>query len=206
MSSAGNKPESEDPQQLYNRDREQMERSLDALRRAIKTDASSQKRDVGKMMREGVLLTKELNTLRKDWRGMQLQKNAIDQLGGNASKTNINDLLDILGITIKKPTQKPSSAKVKSSDPNAVPPTPPSEHAIAKKRDRTSAIRTTSAHGRVDNTSSTGISKSDHWEVWRELQMQQVQMTQLEQQLTNLCNSVNIDPVQALVNIDASQC
>jgi hypothetical protein len=31
--------EVEDPQQVYNRDREQMERSLDSLRRSMKTEA-----------------------------------------------------------------------------------------------------------------------------------------------------------------------
>jgi hypothetical protein len=43
-----------------------LERSLDGLRRALKTDAVSNKRDVSKMMRERALLTKELNVLRRD--------------------------------------------------------------------------------------------------------------------------------------------
>ena len=52
--------------------------ALDSLRRALKTEAMAHKRELGKMMREGVLLTKERNTLRKNARSMQLQKKAID--------------------------------------------------------------------------------------------------------------------------------
>lgn len=64
MSSSSNdsngtkKIDMEDPQKVYNRDREQMERSLDSLRRSLKTEALAHKRDLGKMMRESVLLTK----------------------------------------------------------------------------------------------------------------------------------------------------
>ena len=38
-----------DPQEAYNRDREQMERSLDALRRAVKTNARARRRDFTKV-------------------------------------------------------------------------------------------------------------------------------------------------------------
>lgn len=40
----------EDPQQVYNRDREQMERSLDSLQRAMKTEAIAHRRDLGKTL------------------------------------------------------------------------------------------------------------------------------------------------------------
>ena len=99
-------PEAEDPQVIYNRDREQMERSLDALRRALKTDSVASKREVGKMMRESVLLTNELNILRKDARGLQMQRKAIDQAGGVGAKTNIPALMDQLGLVYKKPKPK----------------------------------------------------------------------------------------------------
>ncbi len=38
-----------------------MERSLDSLRRAIKTEALAHRRDLAKMMRESVMLTKVRN-------------------------------------------------------------------------------------------------------------------------------------------------
>lgn len=50
--SADNKTKITDPQETYNRDREQMERSLDALRRAVKTDARARKRDFAKVSRQ----------------------------------------------------------------------------------------------------------------------------------------------------------
>jgi hypothetical protein len=37
----------DDPQQMYNRDREQLERSLDSLRRTIKSEFLAYKRDAG---------------------------------------------------------------------------------------------------------------------------------------------------------------
>merc|ERR1711991_845691 len=68
----------EDPQQIYNRDREQLERSLDALRRATKGDAIAHKRDVNKMVRENVVLTGQLNEMRKEYFGLSLKEKAID--------------------------------------------------------------------------------------------------------------------------------
>lgn len=61
------------------RDREMLERSLDGLRRAVKTDALSNKRDISRMMRERGLLTKELNVLRRDAGELRLQNKAIEQ-------------------------------------------------------------------------------------------------------------------------------
>ena len=90
----------EDPQQVFNRDREQLERSLDSLRRCTKTDAMATKRDLGKMIREGVLLTKELNTLRKNARNLQLQKKAITQVGTINAQTDVSELMELLGLKV----------------------------------------------------------------------------------------------------------
>lgn len=90
----------EDPQQVFNRDREQLERSLDSLRRCTKTDAMATKRDLGKMIREGVLLTKELNTLRKNARNLQLQKKAITQVGTINAQTDVSELMEFLGLKV----------------------------------------------------------------------------------------------------------
>ena len=61
---------------VFNRDREQLERSLDSLRRCTKTDAMATKRDLGKMIREGVLLTKvDSNMVAVRWHaGMPLKR------------------------------------------------------------------------------------------------------------------------------------
>lgn len=142
---AAKKRDLEDPQQLYNRDREQMERSLDSLRRAMKTEAVVHRRDLSKMMRENVLLTKELNALRKTGRYIHLQKKAIDQLGdlhngggstmmdgGGGSMpeglkigiaggggSTAEELMELLGIEVKTPVglrgKRPSQQPPSSS-------------------------------------------------------------------------------------------
>lgn len=101
-SASSGKRDLDDPQQVYNRDREQMERSLDSLRRAMKTEAMAHRRDMGKMLRESVLLTKELNTLRKNFRSLYLQKKAIEQSGELGVHSNLADLIEILGLQQKK--------------------------------------------------------------------------------------------------------
>lgn len=187
---AGGKRDLEDPQQVYNRDREQMERSLDSLRRAMKTEAIAHRRDMGKMLRESVLLTKELNTLRKNFRSLYLQKKAIEQAGDVGVQHNLADLMDILGMQQKKTSttnnntttnsnkkggKKGSASEFGAGDPDMVP-MPPSDH---KKRGagtsssfhhnsqaatRTAALRTTSADGIVsrggDGATSSGNNRS----------------------------------------------
>jgi len=185
-------PEAEDPQVIYNRDREQMERSLDALRRALKTDSVASKREIGKMMRESVLLTNELNILRKDARGLQIQRKAIDQAGGVGPKTNIPALMEQLGLVYKKP--KPKEPKKQKED--GVLPPPPSS-----RQGRTVALHVTDAQGR-QTTAPQSRSKVDNWEAWREIQMQHDQMQHLEEQLQIVCMNMNIDASQILANVD----
>ena len=107
-------PDASDPQEIYNRDREQLERSLESLRRALKTDAMAHKRDTGKMMREGVILTGELNTLRRDARYLMLQRAAIDKAGGIGAKTDIPSLMKALNIEVKK-TEREKKAEQESA-------------------------------------------------------------------------------------------
>lgn len=204
----------EDPQEMYSRDREQMERNLDALRRGLKTDSLAHRRDLSKMMRENVMLTKELNALRKDGRAMELQKKAVENtpLG---PKTDLTMIMDLLHIKAKNPTStaggKSSSAKSSSAAPNsagdlgtqtAILPTAPESRSGPKSR--SVALRTTSASGKIDPASQGSRSRNDQWEAWREIQMQNDNMSQLETHIRALCNHLSIDPQTMLDEIDAS--
>jgi hypothetical protein len=168
-SSSDNKPAKklEDPQQLYNRDREQLERSLDALRRAAKGDAMAHKRDVTKLMRENVVLTSQLNDMRKDFVGMSLKQKAIDESGilrGNSK--NFGDLFNILGV--KDPAEKmrkensiPKSdvsgifatEGVEEMKENNAPPAPLRSRTAGPRSPRTVALRRSDAQGRAITTS-----------------------------------------------------
>lgn len=89
----------DDPRVLYNRDREQMERNLESVRRALKTDATAHRRDFEKMMRENVVLTRELNELRQEHHEMLLQKAAVDSATAKGlAKADIGALMGVLGI------------------------------------------------------------------------------------------------------------
>lgn len=205
---ASKSKEVEDPQQVYNRDREQMERSLDSLRRSLKTEALAHKRDLGKMMRESVLLTKELNTLRKNARSMQLQMKAINAAGEIGPNTDLVELMNVLGLHIKKVEKIPGRSASKGAaggELGGIPPSPPVDYSRSRHHtpsNRTTALRTTAADGKV---SRSGIaSRHDQWEAWREIQMQYEHMKQLEEHLTSLCHSCNIDPDQLIVGIDSN--
>lgn len=212
----------EDPQVAYNRDREQMERNLDSLRRSMKTESIAHKRDAGKMMRESVLLTKELNSLRKSARAMQLQKKAIEETGELTPSTDLTELMGLLGVHMKN--QKNTAAPGMVSQSGAagdLPPVPP----VAQVRSRggapmgrTAALKTTYGDGKMVVRSAGGgtrgsagedglhgvISKQDQWEAWREIQMQYDQMKALEDQLMAVCYSLNVDPIPVIVGIDTT--
>jgi hypothetical protein len=211
----------EDPQIAYNRDREQMERSLDSLRRSLKTESVAHKRDAGKMMRESVMLTKELNSLRKSARAMQLQKKAIEEAGELGPHTDLADLMALLGVHIKKQASSSLGPAAPAANGESLPPVPPDGSARVRSRGgtigRTAALKTTNADGKVVRTSSghgshggpgagqTGmVSKQDQWEAWREIQMQYDQMKGLEDQLMAVCYSLNIDPIPVIVGIDST--
>lgn len=219
---SSSKNDLENPEEMYNRDREQLERSLDSLRRATKTEAISNKRDQVKMMREGVLLTNELNLLRKNARYMYLQKKAIHQLGSITLHTDLTEIMQMLSIQSKA---KPSTPKAAPSDAfndlgtprsakqsDVLPPNPPGNNTKREKvTARSAALKTTLADGRLadkpggspNKGKSTAVSKSDQWEAWREIQMQYDQMKLYESQLSLLCESLNIDVNQIINDIDA---
>jgi len=238
-SSSSGRKDLDDPQQVYNRDREQLERSLDSLRRAMRTETMAHKRDLGKMMRESVMLTKELNTLRKNSRALTIQKKAIENAGDLSNMQVLQELMELLGLSMArkhsmdKTKGAPGGAGGGPSDDPLMPQPPISSNPTnailnAKKRNqlpqRSAALRTTSADGIVNRTTVTGSPDSkdisqlrttsgkkgsrqsalqqDQWEAWREIQLQYDQMVILENQITNLCDGLGMDPIPVIVSID----
>lgn len=224
-----NKADADDPQQVYNRDREQMERNLDSLRRTVRAEAQAHKRDLGKMMRESVLLTNELNLLRKNARSLQLQKKAVEQAGNIGPNSDLTELMELLHLQVKKPSKSSSGkggvTQQMSGDDilmmgggNSPVPGAPAEMGSltavmpprAKSRtgpppSRSAALRTASADGKsTGGARSAAVSRQDQWEAWREIQMQYDHMKQLEDQLTELCHAVNIDPNMLIQGIDSN--
>ena len=102
----------DDPRVLYNRDREQMERNLESVRRALKTDATAHRRDFEKMMRESVVLTRELNELRQEHHDMLLQKAAVDSATSKGlARADIDALMEVLGIGATAPRKELKDTK-----------------------------------------------------------------------------------------------
>merc|ERR550514_1433318 len=66
----------DDLQQEYSRQREYLERSVVGLKRKMVKDAKMQKSDHMRLMRENVVLTKEINSLRRDKKRQQMLKKA----------------------------------------------------------------------------------------------------------------------------------
>jgi len=216
VSAGARSAEVEDPQTVYNRDREQMERSLDTLRRYAKTEGVARKRDSGKMMRESVLLTNELNTLRKAARGMQTQQRTIEQAGELGAHTDVGELMAQLGVHVKKAVHSTTqgvgspmgSSKSAQDLGGFVSPmgTPIKKSASNLSLSRTAALHTTNADGMESMRSPQSGKKGrqDQWEAWREIQMQYECMKTLEEKLTSTCRVLGIDAVPIIVGIDSS--
>ena len=77
------------------------------------------KRDVNKMVRESVVLTGQLNDMRKEFVGLSLKQKAIDESGIlNGNVKNFGDLFQVLGV--KDPMEKMRQGKENSNPhPNA---------------------------------------------------------------------------------------
>ena len=196
--SGGEGGEEAGPQKQYNRDREQMERSIDALRKSLRTDAQMHKRDLSKMMRENVMLTKEMNDLRKESKTMKLQEDALVRALESGKSSNIQELIDMLGFAVKAPATA------------GAPPTENNGSSKGRRRSvRSTAIRhSTSAGGgsgkdKHQGSSSNFVnSKLDLNEAWRELDIQNESMYRLEEQLRSLCDSMSINSDLVMEHID----
>ena len=196
--SGGEGGEEAGPQKQYNRDREQMERSIDALRKSLRTDAQMHKRDLSKMMRENVMLTKEMNDLRKESKTMKLQEDALVRALESGKSSNIQELIDMLGFAVKAPATA------------GAPPTENNGSSKGRRRSvRSTAIRhSTSAGGgsgkdKHQGSSSNFVnSKLDLNEAWRELDIQNESMYRLEEQLRSLCDSMIINSDLVMEHID----
>jgi hypothetical protein len=110
----------EGPQRQYNRDREQMERNMNSLRRALETDNKMHKKDLAKMMREQVLLTSQLNELREEYHVLNMQINGLDQIIANGPKENVIELVGSLGLALagKPPPSSPRPDSIQSNSHN----------------------------------------------------------------------------------------
>lgn len=67
-----------DPQMEFNRDREHMERNLDALKSRMVKDMQVLHSDHSKLVREGVNLTEEMNLLRREAKLLRRQHRSLD--------------------------------------------------------------------------------------------------------------------------------
>lgn len=66
----------DDLQQEYSRQREYLERSVVGLKRKLVKDAKMQRTDYMRLMRENVVLTKEINILRREFKKQRMMKKA----------------------------------------------------------------------------------------------------------------------------------
>jgi hypothetical protein len=174
-SGSGGGNDVEGPQRQYNRDREQMERSLDALRKSLHTDSKLHKRDLSKMMRENVLLTKEMNDLRKVAHTLQLQKQALQASMESGNKTSMNEVMEMLGFPVKPTTKTaiatPSAGTMGGGGTlNHFPPPPPSSSfsstgGAGRRTIRSTALRHVSSSGgngaeMEDSSAGGGVMRS----------------------------------------------
>ena len=211
----------EDPQVTYNRDREQLERSLVSLRRAVDVDAKAHKRDSTKLLKENVVLTTQLNEMRKDFAILSLKRRAIEESKALENGRTFNDVFDILAV--KDPREKylsPSPSPVRKgnrSGNNSLQNSPIPNQAggifategVEEMKDSPmrSPIRRSNAEAVSPRTVAlqkdggkrlfdSPTHRADMAEAWREIQIQNDQMQQLESQLMGLCTLCKVDQVE----------
>ena len=207
----------EDPQVTYNRDREQLERSLVSLKRAVDVDAKAYKRDKTKLLKENVVLTAQLNEMRKDFTTLSLKQKAIDESKALQNGKTFNDVFDILAVRDPRekylsPSPSPKRRGNRSGANSAHNSPVPNQaggifatEGVEEMKDspmrspvrsiggaaspRTVALQKDGGKRLFDSPTHRG----DMAEAWREIQIQNDQMQQLESQLTGLCSLCQVD-------------
>lgn len=173
------------------------------------------------MVRDNVVLTRELNDLRKEGSTLQLQKRLIEhaQSAGKLGSTDdIADLLFKLGIKIRRPRSSKQSSlgqpllsreestsnysstaslsKIFGNPANAT------SFGMANKK-RSSALRTTSTDGRVQtNRMISSVNHADNYEAWCVINNQQLQIKELENEVKELCEELKKDSLDIFSEID----
>ncbi|CAM9243116.1 unnamed protein product [Phaeothamnion confervicola] len=80
-------------QREYNRQREHLERNVEALKRSIEKDASMFHADKARLHRENVMLTGEINDLRRESKQLALHLNAVNDAMAGVSNVDFSLLL-----------------------------------------------------------------------------------------------------------------
>ena len=210
----------EDPQVTYNRDREQLERSLVSLRRAVDVDAKAHKRDTTKLLKENVVLTTQLNEMRKDFAILSLKQRAIEESKALENGRTFNDVFDILAVKDPRekylsPSPSPVGKGIRSGN-NSLQNSPIPNQAggifategVEEMKDSPMRSPVRSNTGAVSPRTvalqkdggkrlfDSPTHRADMAEAWREIQIQTDQMQHLESQLMGLCTLCNVDQTE----------
>ena len=102
-------------QTQYNRQREHLERSVESLKRKMAKDVDLHSSDHGRLTRENVALTKEINELRRERKDLDLQESNMEMMYGGGRRQ-----LSGAGVMPKPPStggrrSKPSSVGMRSA-------------------------------------------------------------------------------------------
>lgn len=192
--------------EVYNRDRQQMERSLDVLRKSLKSSVISHKQDKSKRMREYDTLMNEINLLRKEAIILKSKKQLIDETpissiaSGIASVDKVALLLRTLGIRFK--TKKTTTSLPQARESKANTNTNTTNNSSSRKAspliitnvappvpmNRMTTLRSLSASSKsnLDNL------KTNNYESWRQLQLLDEEIHSLEIQIQQKCEEMNI--------------
>jgi hypothetical protein len=165
--------------------------------------------------------------MKKQYMSLSLKQKAIEESGVLNGSKEFNDIFDILGVN--DPAAKFRSPKKESSEfrsPNAggifategveeMMGTRSPSRSPMKNSPRTVALRITDAGGNSSASVYTTPTKhqgaspakggaNDQWEAWKEIQMQNDQIQQLEAQLQTLCSAMSLNHQQVLSKLDAA--
>ncbi|CAE7685950.1 unnamed protein product [Symbiodinium microadriaticum] len=161
-------------------------------------------------MRENVMLTSELNDLRKEHKAMLTQADALKDALASNGRTSMSQIVEMLGMH-GKPSSDTNPAK--SQNQAALPARGDSpKH---RRSVRSAAIRHSASAGGVTSHGAAATDeleysrqfsapRSDLREAWRELEMQMDTLQKLEGHLRGLCGDLHMSADDILQGIKSA--
>lgn len=164
-------------EQEYNRQRDLLERNMESLRRTVATDARIKENDLARLARENVLLTTELNDLRREHQHLASLNQAQEQ-----GLVDADALAEMFGWQSKPRGNTPM-------------PTPPAHSRSARGSSRVPQVLRSSSANSARSSARRKDSRppsEDDGVLRRQIAMQMQQIQVLEETIKGLCRTAGI--------------
>lgn len=179
-----------DLQEVYNRQREHLERNLEGLRRNAEAETKMSKKNLSRLQRENVMLTGEMNSLVREAALLTNKTAALERTEGCGGNINMfRGLMGMEEIHSNPPTpHSPSNQPLSSSS------TPSQRQQLGSSSGRQHLVSRGSIRGGM----------TDWSEVQKEVNIQRSKIGSLEEQVEKLCMALGLNSSEVLSTVQFS--